>query len=57
TVVSIEQQLAQVRIVVRTEPDGQNVMADITAATMAAAPITAGDTVWISVDDADIRTA
>jgi hypothetical protein len=55
--VSIEQQLAQVRIVVRTEPDGQNVMADITAATMAAAPITAGDTVWISVDDADIRTA
>ncbi|MDQ1527258.1 MAG: molybdate transport system ATP-binding protein [Microbacteriaceae bacterium] len=57
TVVSIEQQLAQVRIVVRTEPDGQNVMADITAATMAAAPVTAGDTVWISVDDADIRTA
>jgi molybdate transport system ATP-binding protein len=57
TVASIEQQLAQVRIVVRTEPHGQNVMADITAATMAAAPITAGDTVWISVDGADIRTA
>jgi molybdate transport system ATP-binding protein len=56
-VASIEQQLAQVRIVVRTEPDGQNVMADISAATMAAARITAGDTVWISVDGADIRTA
>jgi molybdate transport system ATP-binding protein len=57
TVASIEQQLAQIRIVVRTEPDGQNVMADISAATMAAAPITAGDSVWISVDSADIRTA
>jgi molybdate transport system ATP-binding protein len=56
-VASIEQQLAQVRIVVRTEPDGHAVMADITAAAMAAAPVTAGDIVWISVDGADIRTA
>jgi molybdate transport system ATP-binding protein len=56
-VASVEQQLAQVRIVVRTEPDGQAVMADISAAAMAAARIAAGDTVWIGVDGADIRPA
>ncbi|MHB1171780.1 MAG: ABC transporter ATP-binding protein [Lacisediminihabitans sp.] len=60
TVTSIEQQLAQVRVTARTdggvEGESQAIFADVAASTLAELRLSAGETVWLSVDAGDIRT-
>ena len=56
SVVSIEQQLTQLRVTVRTEPGGQLVMADISAASVAELRLATGDAVWLAVPASEVRS-
>lgn len=55
-VVSIEQQLGQPRVVVRVEPDGQLLMADVSAAALAELRLATGDAVWLTVPASEARS-
>jgi molybdate transport system ATP-binding protein len=55
-VVSIEQQLGQPRVVVRTEPGVQLIMADVSAVDLAELRLAAGETVWLTVPASEVRS-
>ena len=55
-VVSIEQQLGQPRLVVRAEPGGQLLLADVSAAALAELRLAVGDTVWLTVPASEARS-
>jgi molybdate transport system ATP-binding protein len=55
-VLSMEQQLGQPRVVVRAEPGGRLIMADVSVAGLTELRLTAGDTVWLTVPASEVRS-
>lgn len=55
-VVSIEQQLARVRVTVRIDPSAQLVAADVSVAALAELRLAPGDVVWLAVPASDVRS-